>query len=163
MGIGGLRLHDWILNSHNEDDARLAREMVETTGAVILGRRTFDIGIEVWNDTPFPVPCFVLTHRPTQVRTERSGTFTFVPDVPSALALARAAAGDKAIRLMGGACSRAFLDAGLVDEIQVQIAPVLLGQGHRLFEPTGASPVGLEQISITSTPNAAHLSFRMKT
>lgn len=161
MGVGGLRLHEWLFNPDQSSEAAdMAKEMVATTGAVVLGRRTFDVGIGVWRDTPFPVPCFVLTHRPAQERVERSGTFAFVPDVHTALMCARAVAGERYVRLMGGECSRAFLQAGLVDEVRVQIAPILLGRGHRLF-PDGGAPVALQRRSVASTPYATHLTFEV--
>ncbi|MFE9446345.1 dihydrofolate reductase family protein [Streptomyces sp. NPDC006602] len=79
MGRGGLRLHDWILNTPTSDvDATVTQEISASTGAVVLGRRTFDVGVEVWQDTPFPVPCFVLTHNARSQRAMKSGTFTFI-------------------------------------------------------------------------------------
>lgn len=162
MGVGGLRLHEWIFNTDQSADAAgIAKEMFATTGAVVLGRRTFDVGIGVWGDTPFPVPCFVLTHRPAHERVERSGTFTFIPDVHTALESARAVAGERYVRLMGGECSHAFLQADLVDEIRVQIVPVILGGGQRLF-PVGTAPIALERKSVASTPYATHLRFEVK-
>lgn len=161
MGDGGSRLHEWLFDTASVVDAELAREMSETTGAVVLGRRTFDVGIGVWGDTPFPVPCFVLTHRPHDERIEKSGTFTFVTDVETALRRARAAAGEKDVRLMGAEVSQHFLRAGLVDEIRIQLAPVLLGQGRRLFERLGSECIELERTLARESPHAMHLRFRV--
>lgn len=163
MGEEGLRLHEWVFNcDKSAADDRVQQEMFATTGAVVLGRRTFDVGIDVWKDTPFPVPCFVLTHRPAAERVEKSGTFSFVSDVRTAVDRARAAAGERDVRLMGGECSRACLDAGLVDEIRVQIAPVVLGAGRRLFDQSTNRPVDLERSSVISTQYVTHLRFNVK-
>lgn len=163
MGKGGLRLHDWVFNtSSSEVDAAIAREMSETTGAVVLGRRTFDVGIDVWNDTPFAVPCFVLTHDPLAERVEKSGTFTFVTDVRDAHARATAAAGDRAVRLMGAEVGQQFLAAGVVDEIRIQLAPVLLGAGRRLFDNLGAEHIELERVRTVESPYVTHLWFRVR-
>jgi dihydrofolate reductase len=163
MGIGGLRLHEWILDaSPNEVDAEIARGMQAGTGAVVLGRRTFDVGIHVWNDTPFPVPCLVLTHHPLAERLEKSGTFTFVTDVRDAFDRATAAAGDRDVRLMGATVGQQFLAAGLVDEIRVQLAPVLLGAGRRLFEHLGNAHIELERLATVDSPHVTHLRYRVR-
>jgi dihydrofolate reductase len=163
MGEGGLRLHEWIFNtSTSEVDADIAREMSATTGAVVLGRRTFDVGINVWNDTPFPVPCFVLTHDPLAERIEKSGTFTFATDVRDAHARATAAAGERDVRLMGAEVGQQFLAAGLVDEIRIQLAAVLLGAGRRLFDNLGDEHIELERLSTVESPYVTHLRFRVR-
>ncbi|MEO3771715.1 dihydrofolate reductase family protein [Micromonospora sp. B9E7] len=163
MGVGGLRLHEWIFNaSSNEVDAEIVRGVQAGTGAVVLGRRTFDVGIDVWNDTPFPAPCFVLTHDPLAERVEKSGTFTFVTDVRDAFARATAAAGARDVRLMGAAVGQQFLAVGLVDEIRVQIAPVLLGAGSRLFEHLGNAHIELERLATADSPHVTHLRYRIR-
>ena len=140
MGEGGERLHEWLFNtSASEVDAEVEREMSATTGAVVLGRRTFDVGVGLWGDVPFPVPCFVLTHEDREEIVKKSGTFTFVTDgIESALRQARAAAGEKDVRLMGANIAQQFLRAGLLDEIQINLVPVLLGDGIRLFDNLAA-------------------------
>lgn len=162
MGEGGLRLHEWLFAaSSNEVDARMERETSTDTGAVILGRRTFDVGIGVWEDTPFPVPCFVLTNRPLKPRVEKSGTFTFVGDPETAYRLATQAAGDMDVRLMGARVSQVMLKAGRVDEIVVQLVPVLLGAGRPLFEDLGNDHIELEQVSVARSARVAHLRYRV--
>jgi len=161
MGEGGERLHEWLFASASDVDAEVAREMHETTGAVVLGRRTFDVGVGVWEDTPFPVPCFVLTHDPLEERVEKSGTFSFVTDVESAFQLAKAAAGEKDVRLMGAEVSQQFLEAGLVDEIRIQLAPVLMGNGRRLFASLGTEHIELERTAVLESPHVTHLRFRV--
>jgi len=161
MSEGGERLHEWLFASGSDVDAEVAREMHETTGAVVLGRRTFDVGVGVWEDTPFPVSCFVLTHDPLEERVEKSGTFSFVTDVESAFQLAKAAAGEKDVRLMGAEVSQQFLEAGLVDETRIQLAPVLMGNGRRLFASLGTEHIELERTAVLESPHVTHLRFRV--
>ncbi len=162
MGEGGMRLHEWLFAAPpSAVDAEAGRSMRETTGAVVLGRRTFDVGVGEWADTPFPVPCFVVTHDPLEERIENSGTFTFVDDLEHAIQLAKAAAGGKNVRLMGADLARQALEAGLADEIGVQLVPVLLGGGHRLFENLGVRHIELERESVVESPQVTHLRFRV--
>ena len=163
MGEGGLRLHDWFLNAPaGSANAEMMRESSAAIGAVVLGKRTFDIGVGLWEDTPFPVPTFVLTHEPRADRVEKSGTFVFVTDgLASALAKAQAAAGDRNIVLMGAETSNQYLKAGLVDEIHVTVIPVLLGRGARLFEDIGTKPVELAYTMVRESAGVTHLRLRV--
>jgi dihydrofolate reductase len=124
MGEGGERIDDWMFNSDpdqsgdsprtpaNELDAGLVRDLVATTGAVVMGRRTFDLGEGPWGDTPFPVPCFVITHEARDELVKDSGTFTFVTDgIESALLQAQAAAGENDVCLMGADIAQQCLRA----------------------------------------------------
>ena len=163
MGEGGLRLHDWLFNSSaSEVDAEVEQEMFAMTGAVVLGRRTYDVGVGPWGDVPFPVPCFVLTHEDREEIVKKSGSFTFVTDgIESALQRARAAAGEKDVRLMGADIAQQFLSAGLLDEIQINLVPVLLGDGIRLFDHIGAERIELESTRVIESPSVTHLRFRV--
>lgn len=163
MGDGGLRLHDWFLNAPaGSANAEMMRESSAAIGAVVLGRRTFDIGVGLWGDTPFPAPTFVLTHHAQADRVEKSGTFVFVTDgIASALAKAQAAAGDRNIVLMGAETSNQYLKAGLVDEIHVTVVPVLLGRGARLFDGIGAEPVDLAYTMAKECDGVTHLRLRV--
>lgn len=173
MGVGGERLHRWLFSSGGDrnvpsggttpsgQDAAVSAELHARTGAVVVGRRTYDIGVDLWGDTPFPVPTFVVTHRAQQPRPMRSATFTFVTEgVASAVERAARAAGDRDVLVMGGAdVSRQALAAGLVDELTVNLVPVLLHRGTRLLEDTG--PAELERIGLVATDEATHLTFRV--
>ncbi|GAA2370964.1 deaminase reductase [Catellatospora methionotrophica] len=162
MGRGGESLHQWIFDGSSEVDAAAVRQQFALTGAVLLGRRTFDVGVDVWGDTPYPVPCFVLTHRPEPVRTARSGTFTFVhTGLSDAVEQAIAAAGERAVTLMGAEVVQQVLRAGLLDEIHLQLAPVLLGGGRRLFEHLGTGHIALEQLASEKSPHVTHLRYRV--
>ncbi len=157
LGEGGERLHRWLFADGSDGDAAFSASV----GAVVLGRRTFDVGLRFWQDTPYPVPSFVLTHEQRLPLAMDSAAFTFVTDGPkSAISQARAAAGDKDVLVMAGAESaRHVLRAGLVDEIRLQLVPVLLGSGSRLLD--GLHPTELERIEATEAGDVVHLRFRV--
>jgi dihydrofolate reductase len=160
MGRGGERLHDWIFQSSSEIDAEKAREISERVGATIVGRRTFDVGIGPWEDTPYPAPSFVLTHEKRAPLAMKSGVFTFVNDgIESALKQAREAAGGKDIVVMGADAARQYLADGLADELIIQLVPVLLGAGTRLFDHIGDGTIEYEQSDAVETPSVTHLRY----
>lgn len=175
LGIGGERLHEWVygLSSWRERhglaggeadrDAELLDEAFTSVGATVMGREMFDVGEGPWGDEPpFHVPVFVLTHRPREPLIKDGGTmFTFVTDgVKSALEQARAAAGDRNVSVAGGADTvQQFLRAGLLDELQIHIVPVLLGAGTWLFD--GLERTELEQERVTASADVTHLRFRV--
>jgi dihydrofolate reductase len=116
------------------------------------------------DDPPFHVPVFVLTHHPRgTVEKEGGTTYTFVTDgIESALAQAREAAGDKDVVVVGGAnVVQQYLAAGLVDEFQIHIAPVLLGGGVRLFDQLGSTPPKVEVARATESPAVTHVAYRV--
>ncbi|MFE0800747.1 dihydrofolate reductase family protein [Streptomyces sp. NPDC058812] len=145
-------------------DSELIREWFDATGAVVMGRTMYDTGEEFWGDNPpFRTPVFVLTHRPRPTLVKEGGTtFTFVTDgIHSALDQAKAAAGDRNVDIGGGASTvREYLGAGLIDELQLHVVPVLLGDGLRLFEALDPGRHDLEQIRVVETPLATHLKYR---
>ena len=175
MGAGGERLHAWFpfydpeqestagVPAAGEADARMVRELFAATGAVVLGKRTFDLGLEPWGGTPFPVPCFVLTHEARDDLVTATGTFAFVTDgVERAVHRAQAAAGDKDVLVMGGpTAARQAVRAGLVDEIRLHLVPVLFGAGTRLFDDLGTKHIELEPTEVVASPAATHLRFRV--
>jgi dihydrofolate reductase len=159
LGKGGERLHAWMT-----DNPEIAGEFFAGTGAFMLGRRMFDLGIDLWGDDgAFGVPCFVLTHRQREVLRRGPTIFTFVTDgIESALAQARAAAGGKNVGVGGGpTLAQQYLAAGVIDEIRLQLIPVLLGAGTRLFDQIGTAPIELEQTRLIATPAATHLRYRV--
>lgn len=176
LGEGGERLHEWVydLASWREPhgleggktnrDSEILDEALSAAGAVIVGRRMFD-NAHGWGDNPpFHVPVFVLTHEARETEAKDGGTtFTFVSDgIESALEQARAAAGDKNVSVGGGASTiQQYLRAGLLDEIQIHVAPLLLGGGIRLLDQLGTKPVELEQTRVVESPLVTHLRFRV--
>jgi dihydrofolate reductase len=157
MGEGGEALHAWMFSADaGPDNARAKREMVERTGAVILGRRTFDLGVAHWDGTPFPVPSFVLSHRPPPA--DLADGFAFVDSgIEAALRQAREAAGGRDVRLMGADVARQYLSAGQVDEVVVQLVPVLLGGGERLFPDSLTAR--LQPTACIATAQVTHLRY----
>ena len=169
LGIGGEPIHDWVMQP-DDTDTEVLREATEMSGAVVMGRRLFDVvdGPDGWNDemgygaglaaTP---PFFVVTHTPpAQVRLGLR--FTFVTDgVAAAVEQARPAAGDKAVVVMGGGdVIRQCLDAGLVDELRIHLSPIVLGTGTPLFAGIGRHE--MVQRSVRVSVNATHLTYEVK-
>src|SRR5918997_3301747 len=128
LGDDGERLHDWRFDEKTETDTAIADEISASTGAVLIGKRMFDVGFEPWADPPpFGLPVFVVTHEAREPLTMLGGTtYTFVTDgIEAALALARAAAGDKNVGIWGGAnIIRQYLKAELLDEMQIRLIPI---------------------------------------
>ena len=189
LGKGGDLLHEWALGaaswreSHGREggergvDDRILRAHLERVGGTIMGRRMFSGGQGPWEDDPnadawwgdeppFHHPVFVLTHHEREpVEKEGGTTFTFVTDgIESALEQARAAAGDKDVAIGGGAqAAQQYLRAGLLDELQLHVVPVLLGDGVRLFEDhVSNAPAQLECTDVTESPTGVtHVSYRL--
>jgi dihydrofolate reductase len=135
-------------------------ELLQSTGAMILGRGAFGEQPDGF-DTPYKVPHFVLTHTAQPTFARDGATFTFVDSgIEGALAQARAAAGEKAVCVAGGAATaQQFLQAGLIDEVQIHLVSVLLGEGLRLFDTLG--PLELERTRVLESPGVTHLRFRV--
>lgn len=164
MGRGGERLHEWAFNNDDRDREILAGG-VAGIGAIICGRRTYDDSIPWWGADgptgPARLPLFVVTHDVPDNVPEGS-VYTFVTDgIESALAQARAAAGDKDVAISGASIGQQYIAAGLVDEIGVHLVPVLFGCGVRMFESLGGEHVHLETIEAVKTDAAIHLRFRV--
>ena len=185
LGAGGEQLHEWafrlaawrqphgIEGGEVDVDSAMVEESLAANGAVVMGRRMYSGGSGPWeqdpnaggwwgDDPPFHSPVFVLTHHARE-RAEMQGgtTFTFVTDgIESAVEQARAAAGERGVAVAGGAeIVRQALDAGLVDELLLHVAPLLLGAGTRLFD--GAAPGRLEIAQVIDAPLATHVRYRV--
>jgi dihydrofolate reductase len=144
-------------------DDDVARETFERTGASILGKRMFDAGERMWpENAPFHTPVFVVTHEQRDPWERPGGTtFSFVNDgTESALEQARAAAGDRDVRIGGGGATiLEFLNAGLVDEFSIALSPVLFGAGIRLFDGVDAARIALEPVTSESSSRVTHLTY----
>jgi dihydrofolate reductase len=159
LGEDGMRLHNWAFDDPSVFE-RVYGKHVEETGAVIMGRRSYDNSIENWGGKgPLgDVPCFVVTHT---APTSPDPIFTFVTEgIDDALARAQDAAGGKRIGLMGADIDQQFLAAGLVDEIRIHVVDVLLGGGRRLFDVLPAR-VELEQTGLSRDDDVTHLEYRV--
>ncbi|HYI22234.1 MAG TPA: dihydrofolate reductase family protein [Candidatus Limnocylindrales bacterium] len=155
MGDGGEELHGWMFaDKSDEEMAAYQDALFESVGALVMGRRTLNLGLGPWGDNPpYHAPVFVVTHEPHEPIEKLGGTtFTFVTDgFEVAFQRARDAAGAKDVQIMGGAeIDRLALAAGVVDEIRLHIAPMLLGGGTRLFDGAEVGPAELEMMSAES-------------
>jgi dihydrofolate reductase len=187
LGIGGERLHDWVValetwrRAHGKEggdvneSTAVMEEEIANIGATIMGRNMFGGGPGPWSDTnpwngwwgnnpPFHHQVFVLTHHAREPLVMQGGTsFTFVTDgIESALEQARRAAGEKDVALSGGAnVAQQYLNAGLVDEMQLHLVPILLGGGERLFDSVD-NLHGLVLAETVPTPNVIHIKLARK-
>jgi len=185
LGIGGLQLHDWAFplaafrqmhgleGGEVNPSTQIIEESTANVGAVIMGRNMFGGYPGPWRDDPpwtgwwgdnppYHVPVFVLTHHPRPPLAMQGGTtFTFITDgIEPALAAARAAAGNRDIVVAGGAqVVQQYLAAGLIDEVNVSVVPLLLGAGDRLFEHTAG--LRLEQVRAIAAPGVTHIRYRV--
>jgi dihydrofolate reductase len=168
---------DGFVNDRNGDVSRLYPDMdalrqtellqeeIKTTGAVVMGRRAYDMAEGDFTDYEFQVPIFVLTHHVPE-KVAKGGnerlSFTFVTDgIESAIEQAKAAAGDKYVEVIGGVdTAEQCIKKGLIDEIQIGIVPILLGGGLRLFEHLGKQ-IELERMKVIESPGRTDLRFRV--
>ena len=142
--------------------AQVIRETVESTGAIVTGRKLFDLTNGWGGRHPIDVPIFVVTHEVRQDWDHPDAPFTFVTDgVESAIAQVQAAAGDKNVGIGSANVAQQAIRAGLVDEIAVELVPLLLGDGIRFFEHLGVTPIALERASLIAAPGVTHLRFRV--
>jgi len=163
------RLHRWMFEGAEDNVEEIAA--VTSAGAYIMGRNMFSPGRGAWDEEwkgwwgpepPYHAPVFVLTHHPREMLVQEGGTtFTFVTDgAESALAQARAAAGDRDVSIAGGAATiNQYLAAGLIDELRLHVAPVILGSGERLFD--GVKDVDLEHVRTRANDLVTHITYRI--
>jgi dihydrofolate reductase len=185
LGEGGLRLHEWAFaleawrRPHGREggEVNASTEVVERSlaniGATIMGRNMFGgegpWGADPWDgwwgdDPPFHNPVFIVTHYAREpVRKQVGTTFTFVTDgIEAALEQAREAAGGKDVSLGGGAnVAQQYLAAGLIDEMQINLVPVLLGSGTRLLDNLDVAEIGIECTGVVEAPGVTHLTYRV--
>ena len=175
MGDGGMRLFDWYSNGDTEvpisdgnmvlkvsaQSAKLMKEAFAMYGAGVWGRKTFDIA-RAWGGHPPGSPAFILTHRVPQEWVKEGSPFTFVTEgVESAIRQAKAVAGDKNVVVCTASVLQQCLKAGLMDEVHIDLVPVLLGGGLRLFDNLGEEHIELECIRAIQAPGVTHLGFRV--
>jgi dihydrofolate reductase len=181
LGDGGEGLHEWVIGTrawratHGYEggdtgpDDQLVAESIPRWGATIMGRGMFGGGPGPWDDwngwwgdePPFRHPVFVLTNHPREPLQLGETTFTFVTDgIESALEQARAAAGDREVHVAGGAnVAQQYLAAGLLDELELHVVPILLGGGRRLFENVPADASSLKIDRVVASPTVTHVRY----
>lgn len=185
LGEGGMQLHEWVFKlaawrkPHGREGGEVnastpvMEEALDNVGATIMGRNMFGGGPGPWgedpwqgwwgDEPPFHTPVFVLTHHAREPLAMKGGTtFAFVTEgIESALERAKEAASGKDVSLGGGAdVARQYLAAGLLDELQLNVVPVLLGAGTPLFDE-GSAGAALEQIQVVEAPGVTHLRYRV--
>jgi dihydrofolate reductase len=185
LGLGGMRLHEWafplrafremhgLADGDVNESTPVIEEMFVNVGATVMGRNMFGGHPGDWNpakpwngwwgtNPPFHHPVFVVTHYPREpLKLEGGTTFTFVTrGIRTALDQARQAAAGQDVSLGGGAnVARQYLLAGLVDQMDISLVPILLGTGERLFDGTGDDLHGLELVRTIAAPKVIHLRF----
>ena len=189
LGEGGEQLHDWVVSlaawrePHGKqggevnESTPIMEESLENVGAGVMGRNMFgppgggDWGDGEWkgwwgDEPPFHYDVFIVTHHPREpVEMEGGTTFSFVTDgIEAALQRAKESAGGQDVMLSGGAeIINQYLAAGLLDELDLHVVPVLLGGGARLFEDLGDAEVALEQVRVVDAPGVTHVKYRVST
>ena len=165
-GDGFMRLHDWFVTPDGEffqpsgPTGQLIDE-INATGAVLAGRRTVE-QVDHWGGDHHGLPIFVPSHRPPGPSVANYPLVTYVTDgIASAMAQAKAAAGDRNVLVHGAYTAQRALDAGVLDELQIHQIPVLFGAGRRLFEVL-PSRVELEIVRVIDTPQATHIRYRVR-
>jgi dihydrofolate reductase len=176
LGEGGERLIEWYSGGDTEyempgtgmvfrispQSVELLREVNERMGAFVTGRRTFDIANGWGGNPPLGVPTFVVTHSVPEEWVYEGSPYTFVTDgVEKAVELAKEVAGDMDVAVGAASIGQQCIRAGLLDEVHVNLAPVLLGGGIRLFEHLGTTPIDLESTRVIQAPGVTHLTFRV--
>lgn len=167
-------IHDWLFNGDTVDpdndvfktagaSTHVVREMMNTTGAIVVGRRTYDLTGGWGGSHPLgDAPMFVVTHSPPDTVPAGRTSFTFVDGVQAAVEQAAHAAGSKDVMVMGGASvARQCLVAGLLDDMRIHLAPVLLGQGIRLIDGFDGNGLSLAQTRVLDAPGVTHLHYRV--
>jgi len=187
LGEGGQALHDWAFavrtfrKMHGMEggttgpDDEIVAESLQNIGATIMGRHMFGGGQGPWGDNPwkgwwgdnppFHTPVFVLTHHGRKpLEMEGGTTFHFVTEgIQVALERAKKAAGGKDVSLGGGAdVAQQYLTAGLIDEMEIHVVPLLLGDGARLFDNMGGRQTSYERVRVVNSPAASHYKYRRK-
>jgi len=183
IGEGGMRLHDWMFDTlawralHGHEggsstpDSDAVDEMSANVGAYMMGRKMFGGGGGAWDESwtgwwgdepPYRTPVFVLTHHPRRPLRMGATTFNFVTDgIDSALAQARAAAGDRDVMVAGGAsAARQFMAAGKLDELNLHISPIILGAGESLWD--GVGHPGLKPVKVAGSERVTHIRYRFE-
>lgn len=176
LGDGGERLFAWYFGGDTDFElpgtemvfrvspvsAEVIRERFAAAGALVTGRRTFDITNGWGGKPPLGVPAFVVTHTVPQEWVYEGSPFTFVTGgVESAVEQAKAVAGDKDVGVSAASIAQQCLEAGVLDEIHIDLVPILLGGGVRFFDNLDDEPVELERTRVVEAPGVTHLRFRV--
>jgi len=160
-----MRLHAWFATPDAEffrpaGPAGSLIDELDATGAVLAGRRLVE-QVDHWNGDHHGVPIIVVSHRPPDPAVARFPKVTYVTDIVTAMAQAKAAAGDKDVMVHGAYTAQRALEAGVLDEIQIHQIPVLFGAGRRLFDVL-PHRIELDIVRVIDTPEATHIRYRIR-
>jgi dihydrofolate reductase len=172
LGDGGHRLHEWFFAGADADqqggsgrpagvNGQVVEEML-ATGAVVAGRGTFELAGGWGGDHHDGVPIWVLSRRAPGIDVSQWPLVTYVNDIRTAMSGAKRAAGDKNVLVHGAATAQLALAAGLLDDLELHLVPVLLGQGRRLFDERAPEHVELERTRVLEGPGVTHLHYRVQ-
>lgn len=178
IGDGGTTIHNWMYKQkafwellqteggdEDTDDGQLIRNVISRTGAFVMGKRMFEEGEQNWPEDLYKAPVYVLTHEKREPWVQKGSTTFYFTNEPieSVLEKAKRAADGKDVRIQGGAnCIQQYLNAGLIDEFIVSIAPVFLGSGIHLFDNINKSKVNLKIIEAVNSPMITHIKYEVK-
>lgn len=156
-------LHDWYFATPGAA-VEVVDELLHTIGAIVMGKQAFGDAPDGF-DTPYKVPHFIVTHASLPTISRDGATFTFVTEgIEGALVQAQTAAGGKDVCVAGGATiAQQCINAGLLDELQIHLVPILVGGGKRLFDGLSDTPIKLERTRVIESRYATHLRFRVVT
>jgi dihydrofolate reductase len=168
MGDGGEALHEWMFQEGGKSGHRgeVLEDLFGNTGAVVVGRRMFDLGERLWGDNPpFHRPVFVVTHRAKEQVTKQGGTaYTFVTEgLEATLAQARSVAGERDVAVLGGpTLVQQCLRAGLLSELRLHVVHLLLGDGNSLFKGVNPATFALERVRLIDAAGVSHFTFNVR-
>jgi dihydrofolate reductase len=173
LGDGGHRLHEWLVTDEGDLDLEAIRrsgnvngqivDEVMSTGAVVAGRGTFEPAGGWGGDHHDGAPIFIVARGEPSIGIERWPLVTYLDDVTSAMTRAKEAAGDKNVLVHGAGIARLALTAGVLDELELHVVPVLFGQGRRLFEGLAAEQIELDRIRVLEGEGGiTHMRYRVQ-
>jgi dihydrofolate reductase len=171
LGDGGHRLHEWALSGADADRNELSRlpgvngQVVDefmATGAIVAGRGTFEPAEGWGGDHHDGVPIWILSRHEPGIDVSQWPLVTYVTDIGTAMTEAKRAAGDKNVLVHGATVTQLALAAGLLDEIEIHLVPVLLGQGRRLFDNLAPEQIELERTRVLEGDGATHMHYRVQ-
>jgi dihydrofolate reductase len=162
LGDGGNRLHEWYFGDESSDVNRQVVDEFMATGAIVAGRGTFEPAGGWGGDHHDGVPIWVLSRREPGIDVGQWPLVTYVTDIRTAMTEATRAAGDKNVLVHGAATAQLALAAGLLDELEIHLIPVLFGQGRRLFDNLAPEQIELERTRVLEGPGVTHMHYRVQ-
>ncbi len=161
LGDGGHRLHDWYFEGADDDVNRKVKDESLATRAIVAGRGTFEPAEGWGGDHHDGVPIWIVSRHEPGIDIEQWPNVTYVDDVRTAMSEAKGAAGDKNVLVHGAAVTQLALAAGVLDELEIHVVPVLFGQGRRLFDNLDPKQIELERTRVLEGDGVTHMHYRV--